>query len=216
MAHDTPEFWNEIWATPDEGISGPDDLLIAEMGDTPPGRALEIGCGTGMNAVWLAEHGWQVTAVDFSETATARGRRLAKERGVNVRFVVADASAYEPEGLYDLIMSFYIELWPEQRRQMLALSVKALAPGGVLLFVGHNKDDPPSGWSQADLQALTSPEMVTAELPGLGIEKALVHKSEAGPAHSHGSDLVGNEHAPSGSSSTLVRAVRVAASPRHR
>ena len=215
MDHDTPEFWNEIWATPGEGIPGPDDVLVAEVGNMTPARALEIGCGTGANAVWLAEHGWQVTAVDFSEVAIAGGKRLAKERGVDVRFVVADASAYKPEGLYDLIMSFYIELWPEQRRQMLALSANALAPGGVLLFVGHNKDDAPSGWNQEDLQALTSPEMVTAELPGLRIEKTFVHKSEAGSAHTHGSDGDGHEHTSGGSSSTLVRAVRVAASLQH-
>ena len=212
MAHDTPAFWNEIWAMAGEGVSGPDDVLVAEVGGTTPGRALEMGCGTGANAVWLAEHGWQVTAVDFSEAAIARGRRLAKERGVDVKYVVADASAYEPEGPYDLIMSFYIELWPEQRRQMLALSANALAPGGVLLFVGHNKDDAPSGWSQEDLQALTSLGMVTAELPWLRIEKALVHKSGAGSAHTRGSDGDGHGHTSGGSSSTLVRAVRLAAS----
>jgi SAM-dependent methyltransferase len=210
MVPDTPEFWNEVWAMPDEGGSGSDDVLVAEVGGMTPGRALEMGCGTGANAVWLAEHGWQVTAVDFSEVAIARGRRLAKERGVDVRYVVADASAYEPEGQHDLILSFYIELWPEQRRQMLARSANALAPGGVLLFIGHNKDDAPSGWSQEDLQALTSPEMVTEDLPWLRIEKALVHKSDAGPAHTHGSD--GQDHTSGGSSSTLVRAVRVAAS----
>ena len=92
MSTDTPEFWNEMWAELEDCGSGSDAILFDQVQDLTPGRALDIGCGTGGNAVWLAKQGWQVTAVDYSEVAIDKGRRLAAEQGVSVGFVVAGAS----------------------------------------------------------------------------------------------------------------------------
>ena len=125
MTDYTREFWDDIWATMDESFPDPDDLLVAQIKGLSPGRALELGCGMGSNAVWLAGRGWRVTAIDFSENA----RQLARERGVDVEFVIVDASAYQPKGEYDLVTSFYVQLSPEQREKMLSLAAKALAPG---------------------------------------------------------------------------------------
>ena len=216
MSTDTPEFWNEIWADIEDCGSGSDEILVDQIECLTPGRALDVGCGTGGNAVWLAKHGWQVRAVDYSVVAIEKGKRLVAEEGVNVEFAVADASTHEPQGHYDLITCFYIQMVPPQRANMLAKVSKALAPGGTLLFVSHDKSGPPSGWSVEDLRSLTTPEEIVAELSELQIEQAFVlnHDSEGSHAshmHDDGGELEPHEaHDSHGSSSTIVRAIRPA------
>ena len=174
MRTDSVEFWNEIWSTMDHTFADHDQALVDHVEDLRPGRTLDLGCGSGGNAVWLAEHGWQVTAVDFSEVAIAKAKARAAERGVEVEFVASDVTTYRPNRLYDLITTFYIQLWPDQRARMLSMAVESLALGGKLLFVSHDKSAPPSGWSQEDLESLTTPDEVVAELPSLRIERAEV------------------------------------------
>lgn len=96
MSTDTPEFWNDIWADIEDCGSGSDEILVAQVEGLTPGRALEVGCGTGGNALWLARRGWEVTALDYSAVAVEKGSRMAVEQAVDVDFVVADASAYQP------------------------------------------------------------------------------------------------------------------------
>ena len=174
MKTDTVEFWNDVWATMDQTFADHDVLLAKLAEGLQPGRALDLGCGSGGNAVWLAERGWQVTAVDFSEVAIEKGRMRASERGVEVEFAVSDVTTYRPDGQYDLVTSFYIHLWPEQRSQILAEAAKALNPGGRLIFVSHDASAPPDGWSREDLESLTTPHQVAAEVPGPRIEQAEV------------------------------------------
>ena len=182
MKSDTVEFWDDIWAT--MGHTGADyDALLAEHSrEFKPGRALDLGCGSGGNAVWLAERGWQVTAIDFSGVAIEKGKQRAANQRVEVEFIESDVTAYLPYGPYDLITTFYIQLWPEQRAQMLSAAVEALAPGGRLLFVSHDRSLPPCEWSREDLESLTTPEQVATELRGLRIERAEVVE-EMGGAH---------------------------------
>ena len=209
MTQDTREFWNEMWAEHDDLTAEADDLLITEIEGLTPGRALDIGCGAGGNAVWLAEHGWQVTATDFADAAIEKGKRLATRRGVQVEFVVTNAATFQPGGQYDLITSFYIQLPSDQRAKMLSIATGALALGGTLLFVSHDKSSPPSGWTDEDMLSLTTPAEVTSELSGLKIEKALVLEDAGGEhaAHRHDSE---DDNDSSGSRSTVVRAVRPA------
>ncbi len=212
MPTDTPEFWDEMWAGMEDCGSGSDEILAAQVERLAPGRALEVGCGTGGNATWLARQGWQVTAVDYSMVAIEKGRRLAAEQGVTVEFVVADASTYRPKAQYDLITSFYIQLFPAQRARMLANISRGLAPGGTLLFVSHDKSCPPSGWSEEDLQSLTTPEAIVAELSGLEIEQASTLNSAESAhesrMHKDGGDYESHEaYGAHGSSTTVVRAI---------
>ena len=174
MSTDTPKFWDDLWADIEDCGSGSDEILADHVRNLKPGRALEIGCGTGGNAIWLSKKDWLVTAVDFSLVAVEKGRRMAVEQGADIEFVVADASTYIPRGQYDLITSLYIQLFPEQRAAMLSNMSKALAPGGILLFVSHDKSGSPAGWSEEDLLSLTTPEEIVAELSGLQIEMAYV------------------------------------------
>lgn len=224
MRTDTVEFWNNIWSTMADTFADYDDLLAVHTEGLKPGRALELGCGSGGNAVWLAERGWRVTAVDFSEAAIRKAGERARERKVDVEFLVSDVTRYRPEGLYQLITSFYIQLWPDQRAEMLSRAAKALAPGGRLLFVSHDRSSPPSGWSREDLLSLTTPTQVAAELRGLRIELAEVvedihlqggHHSGAAELGEDGDDE-GHDHSPSDGDShehgagatTVVVAVR--------
>ena len=73
MSTDTPEFWNEVWSDIEDCGSGSDEILADQVERLTPGRALDIGYGTGGNAVWLAKQGWQVTAVDHSVGAVEKG-----------------------------------------------------------------------------------------------------------------------------------------------
>ena len=211
---DTVEFWNDTWSTMGHTFSDCDQILVDCAGNLEPGRALDLGCGSGGNAVWLAEHGWQVTGVDFSDVAIEKARIRAADAQVEVEFVVSDAAVYSPEGLYDLIISFYIHLWPEQRAQMLANAAAALAPGGRILFVSHDKSSPPSGWSRKDLESLTTPDEVSAELPGLRIERAEVVEeigshAECEPGHEDSEDHDSHEPGPhSHGATTLVIGIR--------
>ena len=199
MKSDTVEFWDYIWATMEHTFTDYDALLAEHTRELKPGRALDLGCGSGGNAVWLAECGWRVTAVDFSAVAIEKAKQRAADRQVAVEFIASDVTAYRPDGRYDLITTFYIQLWPEQRAQMLSAAAEALAPGGRLLFVSHDRSSPPSGWSREDLESLTTPDQVAAELQGLRIERAEVvesmgaHVGEMPPtelAEEHG----GHEH----------------------
>ena len=213
----TREFWNEMWAEHDDLSRDADELLVAEIEGLKPGRALDIGCGAGGNAVWLAEQGWQVTATDFADAAIEKGKRLATKRGVHVEFVVAEATTFQPDGRYDLITSFYIQLPPDQRAKMLSIAAGALTPGGTLLFVSHDKSDPPPGWTDEDMLSLTTPDEVVSELHGLKIEQAFVMEHEGGEhvahAHDSGDDddthehFTDESHDSHGSGSTVVRAV---------
>lgn len=210
-------FWNEIWEGSDPECAAPDAILASETAGMPPGSALDLGCGDGGNAVWLAKQGWRVTALDFSRSAVrAAGRRAERER-VDVEFITADAAAHKPQTRYDLIISFYIQLQPAQRATMLSNAAHALKPGGTLLIVAHDRSTPPSGWSKRDLLTLVNPDEIAAELDGLlRIERALVIENEAAhsPAHdcAHAAPTDESAHAAhshtASMSSTLVRATR--------
>lgn len=216
-------FWNEIWECSDPECAVPDAILAAETADMPPGSALDLGCGDGGNAVWLAKQGWRVTALDFSHSAVRAAGRLAEREGVNVEFVTADAAAHKPQTRYDLIISFYIQLQPAQRAAMLSNAAHALKPGGTLLIVAHDRSTPPSGWSKRDLLTLVNPDEIVSELVGLlRIERALVIENQVGahaahsPAHvcehaAHTDESAQTAHShTAGMSSTLVRATRPA------
>jgi SAM-dependent methyltransferase len=152
----------------------PNRFLAAQAAGLTPGRALDVGAGEGRNAVWLAEQGWEVTAVDFAEVGLAKGEELAARRGVRVEWVQADLRDYEPPaGVFDLVVVVYIHLPAEQRRAMHAAAASALAPGGVLLVLGHDSSNIEHGYGgPQDPTILFTAEEVAADLPGLEIERA--------------------------------------------
>ena len=152
----------------------PNRFLVAEVEGLAPGRALDVACGSGRNAVWLASRGWQVTGVDFSDVALEQARGLAADRGVDVEWVEADVLGWQPpEGLFDLVAALYLQVAAGERRAALARAATALAPGGTLLVVGHHSDNLEHGsGGPKDPRVLYSAEDVAADLDGLEIEKA--------------------------------------------
>jgi SAM-dependent methyltransferase len=152
----------------------PNRFVVQELADLPPGRALDLACGEGRNAVWLAQHGWQVTAVDFSPVGLDKARRLADARGVTVEWVLADLLDYQPEpASYELVLVAYLQIAPDERANVLMTACSALAPGGEVLVVGHDLANLSDGvGGPQDPTLLYSPAAIAAELPGLSIVRA--------------------------------------------
>ena len=153
--------------------AAPNTFVAAELAELPAGRALDLAAGEGRNAFWLAERGWQVTAVDFSPVAVSRGRSLAEHRGLSVDWVVADLLKYEPDGDYNLVLISYLHLPKPEMTQILHQAAAAIAPGGTLFLIGHdllNLTEGVGGPQEADI--LHTPESVTAALTDLRIDRA--------------------------------------------
>ncbi|MFF0126209.1 class I SAM-dependent methyltransferase [Streptomyces mirabilis] len=108
------------------------------IGLEPTGRALDLAAGEGRNAVWLAELGWEVDAVDFSAVALEKAGRLAAQRGARLHTVCADLTAWCPaEATYDLALIAYLHLPWQQMEHVLRQAARAVRPAGTLLLVGH-------------------------------------------------------------------------------
>lgn len=154
--------------------AAPNRFVAEEIADLPAGRALDLGAGEGRNAVWLAERGWRVTAVDFSTVALGKAARLAESRGAAVTWVAADLREYAPpEESFDLVVLAYIHLPPEVFARVLRRAAAALAPGGALLVVGHDRDNIAHGHGgPQDPELLHTAEEIVAQLPGLTVHRA--------------------------------------------
>jgi SAM-dependent methyltransferase len=153
----------------------PNRFLVAETEALEPGRALDLACGEGQNAIWLASLGWTVTGVDFSEVAIAKARARAERDGVDVEFISADLRTYEPaRDAFDLVLVLYLHIQPDERRAVLDKAAAALTSGGTFVLVGHdltNMTEGVGGPSDPDIHV--TPDEIASELPGLEIEKAV-------------------------------------------
>jgi SAM-dependent methyltransferase len=118
----------------------PNRFVEEELADLKPtGRAVDAAAGEGRNAIWLAEQGWEVDAVDFSAVALEKAERLAAERGVRLRTVRADLTVWAPpEGEYDLSLIAYLHLPWAQMTHVLSQAANGVRKGGTLLLVGHH------------------------------------------------------------------------------
>ena len=153
----------------------PNRFLVGEAADLSPGRALDLACGEGQNAIWLATLGWDVVGVDFSEAAIAKARSRAERDGVHIELACADLLEYEgATGAFDLVLLLYLHVPEAERRQVLTKAGGALAPGGTLVLVGHDLTNVTDGvGGPSDPALLYTPDQIAGELPGdLEIEKA--------------------------------------------
>jgi 2-polyprenyl-3-methyl-5-hydroxy-6-metoxy-1,4-benzoquinol methylase len=169
------EDWDRRYAEVENLWSAkPNRFLVAEVGDLEPGRALDLACGEGQNAIWLASMGWDVTGVDYSEVAITKALARAEREGVDVDFRWADLVEYEPEPrAFDFVLILYLHISPDERREVLAKAAAALAPGGTFVFVGHDLTNMTEGvGGPSDPSIHVTPDVVASELPGLVIEKA--------------------------------------------
>jgi SAM-dependent methyltransferase len=165
------EHWDERYAASERVWSAePNTFVVALTTDLPPGTALDVAAGEGRNALWLAERGWQVTAVDFSAVAVERGR--ASPGGKKVDWQVADVTSYAPDRTYDLVLVCYLHLPRPRMRQVLAHAASWVAPGGHLVVVAHavrNLAEGVGGPQDADL--LHDEELLAEASHGLVVER---------------------------------------------
>ena len=140
LAHQDPGRWDRFYADRSRPVPffgpAPDENLAAwiDEGLVRPGKAIDLGCGFGRNAVHLARHGFDVEAVDYSEAALAWGREAAQEAGVDVAFVRSDVFELQPaEAAYDFVYDggCFHHIAPHRRAQYVELVVRALRPGGT-------------------------------------------------------------------------------------
>ncbi|MCZ2820416.1 class I SAM-dependent methyltransferase [Modestobacter sp. VKM Ac-2977] len=142
--HDFDEaYWEQHWQDPAAGPGAtssipPNPHLAREAGGLVPGTALDAGCGAGAEALWLAAHGWQVTAADISTAALARAADRAASSGVaqRVRWLQADLSTWAPDTQFDLVTTSYAHPAMPQL-EFYDRIAGWVAPGGTLLIVGH-------------------------------------------------------------------------------
>ena len=124
--------------------AGPNVFVEQVAAQLTPGRALDLAAGEGRNAIWLAEQGWEATAVDFSRVALERAQRIAGERlgelaADRLHVVQADLLSYQPPAqAFDLVIVVYLQVAADQRRPVLRAAARAVAPGGHLLVVAHD------------------------------------------------------------------------------
>lgn len=124
----------------------PNGVLLTEIAEESPGRALDAGCGEGADAIWLAERGWQVTAVDISTVALERGRKQAGDLDIAIARQITwrqdDLTEWEPPAAsFDLVSTHFMQLPSAQRAEVYQRLADSVAPGGVLLIVGHHPSD---------------------------------------------------------------------------
>ena len=140
-AGDHEATWEEHYAAKPQVWSGRVNTRLAEVVPQIAGtRALDLGCGEGADAVWLAEHGWTVVAVDVSGTALSRAREAAAVRGVadRIDFQQRELTSSLPDGPFDLVSAQFLHSTLEMDRPaILRRAAAALAPGGTLLIVDH-------------------------------------------------------------------------------
>ncbi len=125
-----------LWST------GPNLFVADRLGDLSPGSGLDLASGEGRNAIWLAERGWEMTAVDFSQVAVERGRALSDK----VEWQVADVLDWEPGRVYDLVVIAYLQLVESELERVVSRSAGWLVPGGELFMIGHDRSNIEHGY----------------------------------------------------------------------
>jgi SAM-dependent methyltransferase len=187
--------FESVWGAP------PNRFVAEELGALPPGRAVDLACGEGRNARWLAERGWTVTGVDFSSVAIGKARDLPPVPGLN--FVCADVLTWRAPEPVDLALLCYLQLPADQRRAVVRAAAASLAADGLLLVIAHHSRNLAEGTGgPQDPSVLYAPQDVVEDLDGTGmvVERAdAVTRDVPGAARS--------------AIDTLVRARRGAAPP---
>lgn len=168
--------------------AAPNDFLVEQVALLRPGSCLCLAEGQGRNAVWLAERGFAVTAVDQSRVGMAKALESAVARGVGLTTVVADLAQYDlGEESWDNIVSIFGHLPSELRRDVHRRVVNALRPGGIFLLEAYTPDQLATGGTggPSDPDMLLTLEQLTAELGGLEIRlgREVVREVNEGEYH---------------------------------
>jgi SAM-dependent methyltransferase len=172
------ETWNAryreqelVWS------AAPNQSVERWCADLPPGKVIDLAAGEGRNAIWLAERGWDATAVDYSAVAIDKARQIADRRGVTITTEVADLSSYVPTPRgYDLVLVAYLQLVDSELSPILERAAAAVAPGGRFFLINHDLANLAGGYGgPQSADVLTTPQQVVAAIGDeLVIERAEV------------------------------------------
>ncbi|RZL77132.1 MAG: class I SAM-dependent methyltransferase [Rhodococcus sp. (in: high G+C Gram-positive bacteria)] len=173
-----------VWGAP------PNAVVVEQVTALPRGRALDLACGEGRNALWLATRGWEVTGLDYSAVAVDKARRVAADAPRSVRerldYRVADVTDSDLGGEYDLVLVIYLHLAPAERLRVVNRAISALKPDGILMILGHDAVNLSQGvGGPQELEILYTPDDVVEAFDGrLDVEVAerRFRETEAGTA----------------------------------
>ena len=188
------QMWNDRYADKDLVWSaGPNELFAKEVKNLRPGKALDVACGEGRNAIWLAEQGWDVTAIDFSDVAIEKGRQIAARREVNVNWIAEDVSSWQlPRHEFDLVAVLYLHTTIDEREQWLENVISSVKPSGTFIYIAHDIDNIKNGvGSPQDPALLPTVAEITSALKGFSIENAGVIERPVARDPGHGKELEG-------------------------
>jgi SAM-dependent methyltransferase len=177
----TAADWDAVYREPGYAFgTEPNDFLAEVAARIPPGPVLCLGEGEGRNAVHLAALGYPVTAMDYSSAGLAKAQVLAAERGVEITTLVADLEDYDPgEAVWAGVVSIFLQIPPELRRQVHRAVAGALRPGGVFVAEAYAVDQAAlSSGGPRETRLLYDPERIKSELPGLDWQIARVVERE--------------------------------------
>ena len=165
--------WDQRYAAVDQVWSrGPNELVERALAGLPAGEALDLACGEGRNALWLARQGWRVTAVDFSRVGLEKAARRAGAEGLEVECVVADVRDYRPTRRgFELVLIAYMHPDPSERPAVLGSAAEAVAPGGHLLVVGYDLAHQPRGRGPSDPDRRFTPERLAGAFPRIELAR---------------------------------------------
>jgi SAM-dependent methyltransferase len=180
--------WDERHRAGDFEGRGPNATLVAGVAGLEPGRALELGCGSGTNAVWLAGRGWRTEAVDWSSVGLANGKAAADAAGVSVEWLERDLFAWTPPAeSFELVVIVYLHFPPAERASVYAAAAASVAPGGRLLIIGHDRTQAAEGVDGPDPERLFTAQEIGSELvaadPRFVIERVEVVRRVPLPDH---------------------------------
>jgi SAM-dependent methyltransferase len=166
--HDGATRWDRFYAAdgdqPRHWSGRPNPTLVTEVAALRAGRALDVGCGEGADASWLAARGWQVTGIDPSEVALRRAAAAARAAGVAVTWIRAGlVDLPRGHGPFDLVAAHYLVV-PRGGDEAVAALLRAVAVGGTLLVVHHELDPAHAADHGSDLDAHLTPDTVAAHL----------------------------------------------------
>lgn len=192
------QVWDERYRTSELVWSeGPNRFVDEVASGLGAGHALDLGCGEGRNAIWLARRSWNVTGVDFSQVAIDKAKRLANAAGVQVDWRCEDVLSFDPEARsYDFLLLCYLQLSAERMPTVLEHGRRALADGGMLMVIGHARVNLTKGvGGPQDERVLYEPSDITGWLGDLNTLRA-----------EHVIRLVNTEQGPREAIDTLVLA----------
>jgi SAM-dependent methyltransferase len=170
------DFWNEAYQDDPDQVVVADRILDVEVKTLPVGRALDLGCGHGPNALKLAKLGWTVVGIDWAAHAVDLAQKAAAAKKLPATFLVADVTTWKPTEQFDLVISTYALPGGNGSRFALQTAMNALKPGGTLLVAEWDRSMN-EVWDIVD-NSLLSPEQIANLLPGLDVQTAEVRRFE--------------------------------------